>query len=140
MTTTTQCETFAEQMGTFVDGTMSMNAAKALEAHLQTCAACQASVEHLRAVKGFIEYTQLEEPAGQAVARQAQAEESQPEVVAVAARWYEAFSGAPWWLGRVWERGGGGGRPAVGWGEAGRGGGAARGALVAARGGAVVAG
>jgi len=56
MTSTADCDLLAENMGSYVDGTISMNDARRIDAHLSGCNDCQESLNQFRAVKGLIEY------------------------------------------------------------------------------------
>lgn len=97
MTSTAECDLLAENMGSYVDGSISMNDARRIDAHLSGCNACQESLHQFRAVKGLIEYmeaapaTAALQPAGAPAIPAAQA-------ASFGMSLYERFSSVPWWM------------------------------------------
>jgi hypothetical protein len=87
------CESLMENIGLYVDGTLSPEDVQALEVHLELCETCRNGLEHYRAIKGLAEYVQLTPTtsAASAVPEHAPEEETQESSI------YGWLQTAPWW-------------------------------------------
>src|SRR5690349_4857304 len=87
------CESLMENIGLYVDGTLSPDDVQAVEVHLELCDTCRDGLEHYRAIKGLAEYVQLTP----ATAATPAVPEHAPEEEARESSIYSWLQTAPWW-------------------------------------------
>src|SRR5262245_25337425 len=84
------CQGYDDQIGDYVDGTMTETERASFESHLTTCATCQAVVADFTVIRAASLSLEPQLPAPQVWQRIATAIEAEPKPLL-------GFSGAPWW-------------------------------------------